>query len=159
MFSKAAGTTPWVSRWNLPFSQSWVTDQIGPWFRQPDAALNITWSSRKHEMTSPELENSWRSSSLIVCLLNSTKHQPEGSSTPTISDSRIFSRRPVGRNLNTEQIDSRSPPYNGAQCSANPMSAHFAGPTKMDLGSIMWTPLLPSTSSVMWRSAATLESM
>src|SRR5258707_11181652 len=32
-------------------------------------------------------------------------------------------------------------------------------PTKMDLGSVMWTPLLPSTSSVMWRSAATLESM
>ncbi len=37
---------------------------------------------------------------------------------------------------------------------------HFAAPgTKMDLGSIMWTPLLPSTSSVIWRSAATLESM
>ena len=31
--------------------------------------------------------------------------------------------------------------------------------TKMDLGSIMWTPLLPSTSSVMWRSAETLASM
>jgi len=37
---------------------------------------------------------------------------------------------------------------------------HFTAPeTKMDLGSIMWTPLLPSTSSVMWRSAATLASM
>ena len=31
--------------------------------------------------------------------------------------------------------------------------------TKMDFGIIMWTPLLPSTSSVMWRSAATLASM
>jgi hypothetical protein len=33
------------------------------------------------------------------------------------------------------------------------------GETKIDFGIIIWTPLLPSTSSVMWRSAATLESM
>jgi hypothetical protein len=37
---------------------------------------------------------------------------------------------------------------------------HLAAPeTNKDLGSIMCTPLLPSTSSVMCRSAATLESM
>ena len=37
---------------------------------------------------------------------------------------------------------------------------HLADPeTKMDLGIIMWTPLFPSTSSVMCKSAATLESM
>jgi len=35
----------------------------------------------------------------------------------------------------------------------------FSAPTKIALGSIMWTPLLPSTSCVMWRSAATLASM
>jgi hypothetical protein len=33
------------------------------------------------------------------------------------------------------------------------------GETKMDFGIIMCTPLLPSTSSVMCRSAATLASM
>src|SRR5450631_598861 len=37
---------------------------------------------------------------------------------------------------------------------------HFVdAPAKMFFGIIMWTPLLPSTSSVMCRSAATLESM
>jgi hypothetical protein len=40
-----------------------------------------------------------------------------------------------------------------------PVRVHFAGPAKIDLGMDMWTPLLPSTSSVMLRSAATLESM
>src|SRR5260370_28853987 len=37
--------------------------------------------------------------------------------------------------------------------------AHFAVLTKMDLRSIICPPLLPSASSVVWRSAATLESM
>src|SRR5690242_12400458 len=37
---------------------------------------------------------------------------------------------------------------------------HLLAPAmKMDLGMDMWTPLLPSTSSVMLRSAATLESI
>lgn len=35
----------------------------------------------------------------------------------------------------------------------------FAPPTKTALGNIMRTPLLPSTSCVMWRSAATLASI
>jgi hypothetical protein len=39
------------------------------------------------------------------------------------------------------------------------MPFYRVGETKIDFGIIMWTPLLPSTSSVMWRSAATLESM
>ncbi len=42
----------------------------------------------------------------------------------------------------------------------NVVVGHFADPeTKMDLEIIMWTPLFPSTSSVMCKSAATLESM
>ena len=41
-----------------------------------------------------------------------------------------------------------------------PTVGHFAGAgTKMVFGIIMCTPLLPSTSSVMLRSAATLHSM
>src|SRR5580658_5060550 len=39
------------------------------------------------------------------------------------------------------------------------ITSYRVGETKIDFGIIMWTPLLPSTSSVMWRSAATLASM
>ena len=54
----------------------------------------------------------------------------------------------------------RTPPAPAAYSPAPSDSplGHFAF-VKIDFEIIMWTPLLPSTTCVMWRSAATLASM
>jgi hypothetical protein len=52
-------------------------------------------------------------------------------------------------------------PIEGAQgeCAISREQDYLPGSAKMDLGSIMCTPLFPSTSSVMCKSAATLASI